>query len=892
MTPALEVDVTTQEQVTHFRDPVQATMMEKPEPSNVKPWLGNASEETSTEIKNFLARPVPFKSGVLSSSDSGNHAVLGVMPTDVLVFSSALRSKLAYYTYFRADMHFRFVFNSMPFQSGKYWMYFAPFEGECNRPILNTLQNATGYPGVEIDLASGAPVDFFVPYCSPLSHYNIALGEGTMGSLYLCPISPVGSSIAPDTVSYTVYAWFTNVDLHLPTSKTIVTPFEAQVLVGEEISKLADPVVQAGKTAIQSGISTLAQVPLTWMQRAIEGVASSVGLSKPHDTSHVQHISNLPGAGYTNYDGVDNSVVLGATMDNSLQQYPGIYSTDCDEMDIDFVKKKSCVCRSTVDWDASQPVGTVLATIPVTPGFSGAPVGADEQTVTTLGFLSSMFRYWRGGLKFRVAISKTQFHSGRLRISFVPRSTSPSGAGDQRFQCHNWIVDLSESSDISFVVPYVANRPWLEVSVIEADALTNYLNASTGHLVIEVINELRVAGLAKSSVNLSFWLSGADDLEFAVPDFSAYIPYVTPPTPFAELENREFEAQVHQEVSKDVAHQEQEEIPTELMFGSSISKTLDPHGLSIGEKVSSLKQLIKRFGPMWVGFPTPYKIDDGSGYHVTGPFVSNNTSETYSLNSISLDPAYFGELGTDPLAFDRADLPISVDTTTLTPTLGSCNVGRKLSPACPLHYISYLYRFYRGGRRYKIWSLPNRHSKVSAASWSTPNSTATPNVFPDNTQALTTHEFENVRSQLPYVVTRNRGISVNGPVEPPQLAQGYKPTQQAVFETFQYPDLNGCVEVEIPYYSSLPISLVGEGDVGGAGSGHFIERSKVNFTLGSVLEDLETPYPVVISEAADMTNTNACTRNSIGSCRVYTAAADDFSFGYLVGAPKIKRSVS
>jgi hypothetical protein len=98
--------------------------------------------------------------------------------------------------------------------------------------------------------------------------------------------------------------------------------------------------------------------------------------------------------------------------------------------------------------------------------------------------------------------------------------------------------------------------------------------------------------------------------------------------------------------------------------------------------------------------------------------------------------------------------------------------------------------------------------------------------------------------------------------------------------------VTGCVEFEVPYYSTVPISLVGEGILGDE-VGTLINRSKINVIVGQDKNATDEPawefngtdqYPVA----------PRCYRTSLGNIRVFTAAADDFSFGYMVGAPQLR----
>nr|APG78017.1 hypothetical protein 2 [Beihai picorna-like virus 74] len=883
-----------QEQITHFQDDVSQAMYTKPMTSTMDEWVRMAGDAQVHELKSILERPVEILNGELSSTDV-DEVVIGTFPNAIINASSTIQSKLAYFEYFRADVHIRFMANAMPFQSGRYWLYFSPYDTECNRGRTGSFANMTGYPGVEIDLASSTPVEIVIPYCAPLSHYNLVTRESTMGEAILYPLAAVASSESNDNVPFSIFAWFENIDLVLPTSKTISQGFVAQAFVGENEDQPEDPIVAGVKQVATGAIQKIVPVEPSWVSRFVNGVAGMIGFNKPVHLQPTQAYANIPGKGFTNMDGKDNSTVLGASSDVTIHTMPGIFSTDVDEMSFDYVKKKSCLMKAPRSWITGGAQGRILDSIPVTPGYCDATSPTTVANPTTLAYLSSMFRYWRGGITYRFSFAKTAFHSGRLRFAFVPKMLNSSpivSGGEPLYMTHNWVIDLSKSSEITFTIPYCSNRAWMPVEVISNDANLAYRDSSTGWLVIQVLTPLKKASNASDTVKYMGWISGADDFELAVPDFATYVPSTIAPLadiPEETPAESEFVAQVFQEASEDISHNEQVQNIDSAMFPDKTIGNVTASGLSIGEKITSLRQLIKRFGPMFIGYPYPYKQPDSVRYSLPGPVSPDSSTEKFSLNSIQLDPAYFGEVDTDQSAFATYSLPIEINPNPVqAPAEANCIIGRKLPPTSPLHYISYLYRFYRGGRRYKIWTAPARIPKVSSQAWSAPLDDS---IQPDNqvpTNWLHGYEYENSRTSIPYLVTRDKELTTNGNLTGPTVQGGYKPTQQAVFESIHYPDINGCVEVEVPYYSGLPISLVAEKSLPDS-EGPLVERSRVNFTLGTSVQDLEIPYPAVknsLSSGAEWW----CLRGSIGSCRVYTAAADDFSFGYLVGAPKLVRS--
>lgn len=884
-----------QNQITRFVDDVVPEQYVKPGVSSNQAWISNASEAMEHTIKDILARPV----NVLDSEWTvGSTASTTLAFPDVLLQNSNnLVDKLNRFEFLRADVKVKILFNATPFMQGRFWAFFSPYDTLCNRGVTGTLQNATGYPGVEIDIANGAPVELTIPYCSPLSHYRLSNGESTMGDLVIRPIVPLDSGDTGNSAPFSVLAWFENIDLTMPTNQIVNVPLlEAQ---GEEMEENKDCMIsptvnQVANVAASAGeIPLLSQLakPVEWVARAASGVLSTFGLNKPRNLHETATYANIPGKGYTNMDGLDNSVVLGAAPDNKLTEQEGIFSSKYDEMDLDFVKKKSCIVKDIITWSTTgQPSGTQLYYFQNSP--SCLDTGTNRLDPTTLCFLSTMFRYWRGGIKYRLTATKTAFHSGRLRIGFIPAGGPQTPLGSLNLQfTHNWILDLSKSSEIEFEVPYVSNRPWTEV--IPAGRQLPAVWSSTrrtGTLVFEVLTPLRAASTSVSQeVQLTLWHSGADDLEFAIPEF-ANTRVADDTVPFLEEEEEVeeerpiLEAQIFNATDEAIEHREQEINSSTPMFDTSRQGYTMPEELSIGEKITSLRQLVKRFGTSYKGLSAPYvRANDPTQANLIGPFpIGAAGADSTAIAGINIDPAYFGEKGIGSVSnpvLQTQNLAQSIDYVGNSIATSPCFVGEKLPPTAPIDYISYLYRFYRGSKRYKFM-FPADGNTGSAAQQ-----------IGNNQAQFISMNYD--RPRKPVVVKRDRQVLENGTIfgvqflTQSQLAFTTGFDRQPTFEHLQYPDLNGVVEVEVPYYSPLPISLVCEGNLDSS-KGALVSRTRVNVFTGPTVESINKPtcrfdgteaFPVV----------NRFTADSLGATRVMVAGGDDFSFGYLVGAPKIIR---
>lgn len=1074
----------TSEQITTFADDNPDVSGAKLMSTSSGAWKSFAEESRQHNIIDILSRPVLLTNSksVWSTSKSANsfpteNAINSSFsfPSAIFENSPNIVNKISNFAFLRADVKVRVMVNAQAFSQGKLWIWFSPYElSSGTSTAADNLHCKTGYPGVELDVAAGVPVEFSIPYCAPQSHYSLTTGEGTMGDLFLTVLSPLTVTDA----SISVFAWFENIDLQLPTGaklttptsisnyytnsgvcevtaiganhpawgslvpfdsvlflkkplmvfsrtnntingnmiifpvgtkltlssevfqttsrlllvadstgltgiipgnlstfgsltfnfavssgnvcidspnhysslypayfvltpgatyannaciqpNTIITPVPSRFVAMKDfvtISKLPPAIVisppnvintiidntnslmttvdnnvntfipvglssatlaglswgfdlgfgsnyynsfaqsddkiqddwytkypraqmdeseiQATTGLVTSALKTLGYAskvpllsslvaPISWISRL--GSLSSSGFSKPIDVEKPQCIYNVPAKGFTHGEGPDNSVSLSLIPDNNIGVVPNAFSTSIDELDISYISKKSCYLR-TDPWTTTST--SKIYSIFVAPGISKYTDVFYEPTM--LGFVSSMFKFWHGGIRYRISVAKTGFHSGRLRISYHPGAhiLDTFYPADSAY---SWILDLSISSEIDIEIPYVSTKPWLVSDLFDQNLSNPYgpaigpfqvgannLNFSTGILQVEVLNVLRVAGAASNTVDILTWISGSDNIEFSAPMFTSFRPcsQLTAPVvntirkkrSVSEIDEVEIpeieteseicdeeiipEAQGFQDISEASANQSQLSGEAFTKMFNSDSAFGSSHLLSIGEKITNLRTLIKRFVPI--------------AY-----------STTFS-NKIVFDPSYFGRLDSSS---STSNVPIVVKDT-LNNVLGSYTNNQS-----PLEYISKIYRFYRGGRRYKA-------------------------VIGNTPLNLTTYPFM-LRAILDSV------IQINGQVSSPQfLKQILNPEESFAtagrFSHFVDTTNNKICEVSTPFYSLTPIQVVSDGTTLDQ-QDDYISRNLLTFDFGAS------------STATGRTIT------------FYGAANDDFNFGYLIGAPRLKR---
>lgn len=775
---APDVVSTTPVQVTSFVDdapkvPASLPFIEE-SPLNL---VGSGTELRDHTILDILNRPTKIWQGEWTSSQLFEELIVSLnFPRAIIDNSAIIAAKLLNFTYLRADVCIKVTVNAQPFQLGRLIGYFSPYSTEVGeRATLNEFMSSyTAFPHAEISAAGGNTVSLKIPYVSPYSHYNLPLGIGDMGTFFLRVLNPLASSES-SSADVTIFAWFENIDLSIPTPAPVSSPalssrmhklsklitnmeFEHGIAqVGEEAEQSKSGIVETISGAVETLSEMASAVPLfepvaipaMWISRAINRVASFFGWDKPISVGQNTTMTQLPASRFTHASGLDNSVVLGTYPDNQI--IPShTFGSKVDEMDIKYVAQHMCYLDQ-FPWSTSDPENGVLYRIPVTPGVCQTrdENGTTVYKPTLLAFITSIFQNWKGSLKFRIQATKTAYHSGRLRIGFVP---SGAGAVDANLdKGFNFIFDLRESEEISFEIPYISQTLWKEAKLSELQDFNNQL--CSGYLEIQVLNKLVVSNVASNDIAINVWIGGGDSIDFSIPFSNQYRPNSSQPAFLTQDEVDRGVAQVKGDLQDPGFNNF---VPVSSMFSTMDSDNLECEKLTIGENVSSLRSLIHRTTQI-------------------GRFNVSNSS------ALIVSPGYFGKTSF-------------------------------------LDYISWIYRFWRGSTRYKLFEAQ-----------------------------------DGIDSHVMLALAR---FNV-GPPEPPyELPITTVDPWRTHVPMHAQPSINNpFLEIQIPYYQNTPISIVG----------------------------VENEQPKLSDHRVLFTNSSS---NSV-SCVLAESAGDDFSFGWLVGAPEL-----
>jgi len=803
-------------------------------------------DTTERSIQNYLNRPVILRQGAWSSSlPRGAKLTAVTFPKDLLngIYDITQNTKkVDGFVGIKAKVNVRLEVSSQPFQAGCLLLNYIPYADYMkshtqwiNGDTTTESVAASGCPHVIMNLANSTAVTFTTPYVSPYLYANLVTGQGSFGVVTISVLSPLSSQTA-STVNWTLWAHFEDVELVYPTPAPLVDGTGWAQVGGEMATMQSRGTISSAVGTVGRAVSSLLpHVGLAYLSRPVEAFSTTAesimkyfGFSKPSVTAPVTRVLQSPARFFLNSDGSDACHKLALSANNELQTFPGFAGTEEDEMRLDYVAARPCYTTS-FNWSTTSVADTSLFLLPVSPTSTisfDSPVSnayARGLVMPPAAKVASNFNLWRGDMVYTFHFVKTQFHNGRLRVSFLPYAYADSTTiQNMPAYAHTEDIDISTSSTFTFRVPYTSVRPWLHTAFNPDVPVTagDPRNFACGVLQISVINPLVSASTVASSIEVLVFTS-LEKAQFAGPLKSVLLPYSIPNV-----------AQVGGEVTKE-SSQATVDRPQLPML---------PYASCVGEVIASYRQLLKRFSQC--GSITLSKVD------------ATTTAQGSSGNGFVLFPwqPVRPQIGNFSVAANGAMTPkytnkddFSTTSITTLPDLYS--------------QIYSQYAFYRGSMRYKL---------VVSQPSTTWDRSKPINIFINMITTPKENAFSPFMRASSTVGQDNLGT---GPIQPlldlPVLSTATLKTNFAYQPGFAehnlvvYPDKEGVIEFEVPFLAT----------------GHMVPTSYGLFSVDRA-RSIVYPLPTVTVYSGGTGGLTGC------AIDVYRAVGDDFSFGSLLGVPK------
>lgn len=535
--------------------------------------LKSTAEATyQQDIKEFLAKPIILRTGAFAGSITPlfNNLLTDLFQVDIW------KRKLQGFLAIRATVVVRLQLNANKFQQGRLIMGYVPAGADSFYRFDTTPM--TQLPHVEMDINTDTSAVLEIPYVTPYTHFNLLSGIGE--SAYLCIKSylPFKYGTGSSVCDYTVWCSLKDVELVTPALNTgyiAQSGISKKNIRDKEVSVFTGPVSSA-LSKLSSAATTLTGIPyissyastVSWVSAIGAKVAAAFGYSIPRDERPYLKVNRGFYAGENNADGLDSSDTLGLMTTNCVQPLPGLGGTDLDEMSLQFLQQISAYWYTTI-WSTAAIADDTIAYFELKPTDFVNGDSSIGVYPTPVGFLANAFRYYRGSLVVKLKLAKTQFHSGRLIVSFSPSTgvDQPDYTNDDTAYLFREIIDVRDAIEYTFTIPYVSTEPYLET------------DNSYGAFRVSVLNPLVAPDTVANSIDIGIEIAAGPDMEWAYPQRIK----LSPTTFYAE-------SGISLGVS-DIVKQEK-------CLGSSTATAnfgADVASLCIGEKIMSIKQLLNRW---------------------------------------------------------------------------------------------------------------------------------------------------------------------------------------------------------------------------------------------------------------------------------------------------------
>lgn len=468
---------------------------------------------------------------------------------------------------------------------------------------------ATNIPHVRLDLSENTMVELRVPFLYPTEFVPVSGVDdfggaiGTLGLNSLLPVVSVSGMVVP---TYELYITLEDIEffgVNNPATSTIVLQAGVFSMANElRETKLVSKTLDTGAkiaSFVSRHVPMLSAVagPTSWFLDQAAGVAKYFGFARPMIQEPPVRVVRGPYAAEGQVDMPFCGFPVGPFQSNSLAITPDVGATNVDEMSLAFVTSQwsqinlglvsngnahgttvyaTPVCMSCF-WFRSQGAAP-FCNVNLQNSYVG--VAGNCQLPSTLMYIASFFRLWRGSIEFRITFAKTKFHGGRYMLYYDPGTDTgtvnrtfttingPEINSNSLIQPYGYskIIDLKDDNVFEFSVPYVSERPY------------SSFFTSTGGFSMTCIDPLQNNNSISSTVPFLVEVRGGPDFELADYTGSFLKPYPNSNVVFV-TQSGEFSK------INDAG-------PSTL---NPVVKTAtkDPSQLTIGEKFMSVKQLIQ-----------------------------------------------------------------------------------------------------------------------------------------------------------------------------------------------------------------------------------------------------------------------------------------------------------
>lgn len=615
-----QINIDTQELMTYNRQGIAGETSVLPSIEEIQGASDLTLDDRQHTVIDFLKRPVDVINTNLTWTSEQEQSQ-ELIPTGIrlpgeLFDNPMLREKLRGFLGIKGTIRARIMMNAQKFQQGILMAYWIPnYENMTTKAkmIQKSIQGKSGCPHITINCEGGTEQTIDIPYVNQHIFYNLATGQGNYGRLFLTPLLPLTAPTAT-SVGIRIQMWMEDPQPQFATSAPLYTP---DYVSSQSVSQIEEKNMHPHDSGslnkgggldvgrIWDAVKQGGSKP-SYLSRSAANVMQLMGFQKPTQHASISRVNVRPGSYMANFNGEFMGHKCALASENEVMHMPAPAGTSEDEMALQHIIKTptfyknfrvNTLSSSTPSLERQVVWHDFVHPMKFVPTL---PIGVLNSTF--LGYVASSFAQWRGGLKYNFSVAKTGFHSGTLRVSFVPGVYDiPEGVPNletnpqwQLERCYQETFDLRDKTDFSFTVPFPATRPYLNcINPFDHAALAvNKRNWGTGRLVVDVFIPAVAPPTVADHFDVAVWISGDDDLTFANPIAPSVYPYSPVEPTFVQSQSFANPSETDRVQASHSTNQKCNKSRTKNSFTASAYCT--------GEVIASVKALCGRFGPYYM----------------------------------------------------------------------------------------------------------------------------------------------------------------------------------------------------------------------------------------------------------------------------------------------------
>jgi len=531
-------------------------------------------DDDTAHLGDYLSRPVLINTFTWNTGATGMYTNV-FKPWFSFFTDGHIQAKVNNFARLQCDLKLKFLVNASPFYYGLLKVNYDPLNSLRNK--YGTMMTMSQTPGPYIAPQEMSSVEMTLPYLWPRDYLDVCSASDFdgMGNISYSIFTPLASANGVTAAAITVscYAWAENVHLSAPTSVSSLQAPGPISRVSQTVSKVARTLsVIPPISAVGSMVSKGADL--------VTDLATALGFSNSPNLSDVSGVQLKTFHAFANTEQKMPLDKLSLDPSNELELDPRSVGLGTeDELAIaNFVDHEAFVTSRV--WNSSDVSTVHLMSLFVTPHILQKLVVNSDITSyfpTPMGLVSRFYKYWRGSMIYRIKIVASQYHKGRLQISWDPEDDA-STTSDTETTCFTKIVDLDGEKEIEFLVPYRGARAWAQTAYTDQTGLPVKLGTGAyewtpnrtqhnGSITIHVQNQLS-GPVSPAQVSVLVFARPGPDFEVSQPVDNVRRYTVLPGNP-DELQG------------------------PEPIDGKSVVED-DVQKFTVGEKTVSLRQLLHR----------------------------------------------------------------------------------------------------------------------------------------------------------------------------------------------------------------------------------------------------------------------------------------------------------